>query len=106
MRRHDAVTGYAWKHHCRSDHAMSITSSHLRGLNAKTHLQRGDITNISPIQQSPGLYASIGKGERHQFSGHEKISVRHQLVTRIVDAYEKFDKETKAEREKRKLTTG
>ncbi len=37
---------------------------------------------------------------------NKKDIVRHQLVTRIVDAYEKFDKETKAEREKRKLTTG
>ena len=30
------------------------------------------------------------------------FQVGHKLVERIVDAYEKFDKEAKAEREKRK----
>ena len=33
---------------------------------------------------------------------NKKDIVRHKLVERIVDAYEKFDKEAKAEREKRK----
>ena len=33
---------------------------------------------------------------------NKKDIVRHKLVERIVDAYEKFDKEQKAEREKRK----
>ena len=31
---------------------------------------------------------------------NKKDIVRHKLVERIVDAYEKFDKEKKAEREK------
>ncbi|WP_288160087.1 PhoH family protein, partial [Bacteroides acidifaciens] len=33
---------------------------------------------------------------------NKKDIVRHKLVERIVDAYEKFDKEAKAEREKQK----
>ena len=33
---------------------------------------------------------------------NKKDIVRHKLVERIVDAYERFDKEAKAEREKRK----
>jgi phoH family protein len=34
---------------------------------------------------------------------NKKDIVRHKLVERIVDAYEKFDKEAKAEREKREV---
>jgi phosphate starvation-inducible PhoH-like protein len=34
---------------------------------------------------------------------NKKDIVRHQLVTRIVEAYEHFDKEQKLEREKKKL---
>ena len=33
---------------------------------------------------------------------NKKDIVRHKLVTRVVDAYEKFDKQKKEEREKRK----
>ena len=33
---------------------------------------------------------------------NKKDIVRHKLVTQIVEAYEKFDKEAKAERERRK----
>ena len=33
---------------------------------------------------------------------YKRQIVRHKLVERIVDAYEKFDKEAKDEREKRK----
>ena len=34
---------------------------------------------------------------------NKKDIVRHKLVTQIVEAYEKFDKEAKAERERRKV---
>ena len=71
----------------------------------------GDMTQIDlPSSQTSGLVQALRilKGVKgiSFVELNKKDIVRHQLVTRIVDAYEKFDKETKAEREKRKLTTG
>ena len=41
-------------------------------------------------------------GEKVFVELNKKDIVRHKLVTQIVEAYEKFDKEAKAERERRK----
>ena len=59
-----------------------------------------------PSSQSSGLVQAmrILKGVKgiSFVELNKKDIVRHKLVERIVDAYEKFDKEQKAEREKRK----
>ena len=80
------------------------------GMNTKM-IVTGDMTQIDlPSSQTSGLVQALRilKGVKgiSFVELNKKDIVRHQLVTRIVDAYEKFDKETKAEREKRKLTTG
>lgn len=76
------------------------------GMNTKM-IVTGDMTQIDlPSSQISGLVQIL-----HILKGVKGISfvelnkkdiVRHKLVERIVDAYEKFDKEAKAERDKRK----
>ena len=67
----------------------------------------GDMTQIDlPASQTSGLVQALRilKGVKciSFVELNKKDIVRHKLVERIVDAYEKFDKEAKAEREKRK----
>ena len=76
------------------------------GMNTKM-IVTGDMTQIDlPASQTSGLVQAM-----HILKGVKGISfielnkkdiVRHKLVTRVVDAYEKFDKQKKEEREKRK----
>ena len=76
------------------------------GMNTKM-IVTGDMTQIDlPTSQTSGLIQALRilKGVKG-ISFVELIKkdiVRHKLVERIVDAYEKFDKEAKAEREKAK----
>ena len=65
----------------------------------------GDMTQIDlPASQTSGLVQALRilKGVKgiSFVELNKKDIVRHKLVERIVDAYEKFDKEKKAEREK------
>ena len=67
----------------------------------------GDMTQIDlPTSQTSGLIQALRilKGVKgiSFVELNKKDIVRHKLVERIVDAYEKFDKEAKAEREKAK----
>ena len=67
----------------------------------------GDMTQIDlPASQTSGLVQALRilKGVKgiSFVELNKKDIVRHKLVERIVDAYERFDKEAKAEREKRK----
>jgi len=98
------------------DEAQNTTTQQIKmfltrmGMNTKM-IVTGDMTQIDlPSSQTSGLVQALRilKGVKgiSFVELNKKDIVRHQLVTRIVDAYEKFDKETKAEREKRKLTTG
>lgn len=94
------------------DEAQNTTSQQIKmfltrmGINTKM-IVTGDITQIDlPPSQTSGLVQSIRILK--QVKGiafielNKKDIVRHKLVERIVDAYEKFDKEIKAEREQRK----
>jgi phosphate starvation-inducible PhoH-like protein len=68
----------------------------------------GDMTQIDlPSSQASGLVQALKilKGVKgiSFIELNKKDIVRHQLVTRIVEAYEHFDKEQKLEREKKKL---
>ena len=68
----------------------------------------GDMTQIDlPASQTSGLVQALRilKGVKgiSFVELNKKDIVRHKLVERIVDAYEKFDKEAKAEREKREV---
>ena len=63
----------------------------------------GDMTQIDlPASQTSGLVQALRilKGVKgiSFVELNKKDIVRHKLVERIVDAYEKFDKEEKAER--------
>ena len=98
------------------DEAQNTTTQQIKmfltrmGMNTKM-IVTGDMTQIDlPSSQTSGLVQALRilKGVKgiSFVELNKKDIVRHQLVTRIVDAYEKFDKETKTEREKRKLTTG
>ena len=65
----------------------------------------GDMTQIDlPASQTSGLVQALRilKGVKgiSFVELNKKDIVRHKLVERIVDAYEKFDKEKKIEREK------
>ena len=67
----------------------------------------GDMTQIDlPSSQTSGLVQALKilKGVKgiSFVELNKKDIVRHKLVTQIVEAYEKFDKEAKAERERRK----
>ena len=97
------------------DEAQNTTTQQIKmfltrmGMNTKM-IVTGDMTQIDlPSSQTSGLVQALRilKGVKgiSFVELNKKDIVRHHLVTRIVDAYEKFDKETKAEREKRKLTT-
>ena len=75
--------------------------------NTTTQLLPGDMTQIDlPQSQTSGLVQALRilKGVKgiSFIELNKKDIVRHKLVTQIVEAYEKFDKEAKAEREKRK----
>ena len=74
------------------------------GMNTKMIIT-GDMTHIDlPASQTSGLVQALRilKGVKgiSFVELNKKDIVRHKLVERIVDAYEKFDKEKKAEREK------
>ena len=76
------------------------------GMNTKM-IVTGDMTQIDlPASQTSGLVQALRilKGVKgiSFVELNKKDIVRHKLVERIVDAYERFDKEAKAEREKRK----
>ena len=94
------------------DEAQNTTSQQIRmfltrmGMNTKM-IVTGDMTQIDlPASQTSGLVQALRilKGVKgiSFVELNKKDIVRHKLVERIVDAYEKFDKEAKAEREKRK----
>jgi phosphate starvation-inducible PhoH-like protein len=68
----------------------------------------GDMTQIDlPSSQASGLVQALKilKGVKgiSFIELNKKDIVRHQLLTRIVEEYEHFDKEQKLEREKKKL---
>ena len=92
------------------DEAQNTTSQQIRmfltrmGMNTKMIIT-GDMTQIDlPASQTSGLVQALRilKGVKgiSFVELNKKDIVRHKLVERIVDAYEKFDKEKKAEREK------
>ena len=94
------------------DEAQNTTTQQIKmfltrmGMNTKM-IVTGDMTQIDlPSSQTSGLVQALRilKGVKgiSFVELNKKDIVRHQLVTRIVDAYEKFDKETKAERDSRK----
>ena len=94
------------------DEAQNTTAQQIKmfltrmGMNTKM-IVTGDMTQIDlPASQTSGLVQAIRilKGVKgiSFVELNKKDIVRHKLVERIVDAYEKFDKEAKAEREKRK----
>jgi phosphate starvation-inducible PhoH-like protein len=76
------------------------------GMNTKM-IVTGDMTQIDlPPSQTSGLIQAMKilkgvKGISFVELGKRDI-VRHKLVERIVDAYEKFDKEQKAARDKKR----
>ena len=94
------------------DEAQNTTTQQIKmfltrmGLNTKM-IVTGDMTQIDlPASQTSGLVQVL-----HILKGVKGISVvelqkkdivRHKLVERIVDAYDKFDKEKKLAREKQK----
>ena len=76
------------------------------GMNTKM-IVTGDMTQIDlPSSQTSGLVQALRilKGVKgiSFVELNKKDIVRHKLVTQIVEAYEKSDKEAKAERERRK----
>ena len=94
------------------DEAQNTTTQQIKmfltrmGTNTKM-IVTGDMTQIDlPSSQTSGLVQALKilKGVKgiSFVELNKKDIVRHKLVERIVDAYEKFDKEAKAEREKRK----
>ena len=95
------------------DEAQNTTSAQIKmfltrmGMNTKM-IVTGDMTQIDlPSSQTSGLVQALKilKGVKgiSFIELNKKDIVRHQLVTRIVEAYEHFDKEQKQEREKKKL---
>ena len=94
------------------DEAQNTTTQQIKmfltrmGMNTKM-IVTGDMTQIDlPTSQTSGLIQALRilKGVKgiSFVELNKKDIVRHKLVERIVDAYEKFDKEAKAEREKTK----
>ena len=92
------------------DEAQNTTAQQIKmfltrmGMNTKMIIT-GDMTQIDlPASQTSGLVQALRilKGVKgiSFVELNKKDIVRHKLVERIVDAYEKFDKEKKAEREK------
>ena len=90
------------------DEAQNTTAQQIKmfltrmGMNTKM-IVTGDMTQIDlPASQTSGLVQALRilKGVKgiSFVELNKKDIVRHKLVERIVDAYEKFDKETKAER--------
>ena len=94
------------------DEAQNTTTQQIKmfltrmGMNTKM-IVTGDMTQIDlPSSQTSGLVQALKilKGVKgiSFVELNKKDIVRHKLVTQIVEAYEKFDKETKAERERHK----
>ena len=92
------------------DEAQNTTTQQIKmfltrmGMNTKMIIT-GDMTQIDlPASQTSGLVQALRilKGVKgiSFVELNKKDIVRHKLVERIVDAYEKFDKEKKIEREK------
>ena len=90
------------------DEAQNTTTQQIKmfltrmGMNTKM-IVTGDMTQIDlPASQTSGLVQALRilKGVKgiSFVELSKKDIVRHKLVERIVDAYEKFDKEAKAER--------
>lgn len=90
------------------DEAQNTTTQQIKmfltrmGMNTKM-IVTGDMTQIDlPASQTSGLVQALRilKGVKgiSFVELNKKDIVRHKLVERIVDAYEKFDKEAKAER--------
>ena len=90
------------------DEAQNTTAQQIKMFLTRMGMNvTGDMTQIDlPASQTSGLVQalSILKGVKgiSFVELNKKDIVRHKLVERIVDAYERFDKEAKAEREKRK----
>ena len=94
------------------DEAQNTTSAQIKmfltrmGMNTKM-IVTGDMTQIDlPSSQTSGLVQALRilkgvKGISFIELNHKDI-VRHKLVTRIVEAYDKYEKEQKVEREKQK----
>ena len=94
------------------DEAQNTTPQQIKmfltrmGMNTKM-IVTGDMTQIDlPSSQTSGLVQALRilKGVKgiSFIELNKKDIVRHKLVERIVDAYDKFDKEVKIERENRK----
>lgn len=92
------------------DEAQNTTTQQIKmfltrmGMNTKM-IVTGDMTQIDlPSSQTSGLVQALRilKGVKgiSFIELNKKDIVRHKLVTRIVDAYEKFEEKQKAEREK------
>ena len=97
------------------DEAQNTTSAQIKmfltrmGMNTKM-IVTGDMTQIDlPSSQVSGLVQALRilKGVKgiSFIELNQKDIVRHKLVTRIVEAYDKYEKEQKAERERRKEET-
>ena len=97
------------------DEAQNTTTQQIKmfltrmGMNTKM-IVTGDMTQIDlPSSQTSGLVQAmkILKGVKgiSFIELNKKDIVRHKLVTRIVEAYEKFEEKEKAERVKTKVTT-
>lgn len=97
------------------DEAQNTTTQQIKmfltrmGMNTKM-IVTGDMTQIDlPSSQTSGLIQAmkILKGVKgiSFIELNKKDIVRHKLVTRIVEAYEKFEEKEKAERVKTKVTT-
>ena len=95
------------------DEAQNTTSQQIRmfltrmGTNTKMIIT-GDLTQVDlPHEQRSGLKEALGildgvEGIGVVYLGQKDI-VRHRLVTRIVNAYERHDKEKKAKNEERRV---
>ena len=95
------------------DEAQNTTSQQIRmfltrmGMNTKMIIT-GDLTQVDlPHEQRSGLKEALGildgvEGIGVVYLGQKDI-VRHRLVTRIVNAYERHDKEKKAKNEERRV---
>ncbi len=94
------------------DEAQNTTTQQIKmfltrmGMNTKMIIT-GDMTQIDlPASQTSGLVQALRILKDVKGIGfiemNKKDIVRHKLVTRIVDAYEKFDEKMKAERQERK----
>ena len=97
------------------DEAQNTTSAQIKmfltrmGMNTKM-IVTGDMTQIDlPSSQTSGLVQALRilKGVKgiSFIELNQKDIVRHKLVTRIVEAYDKYEKEQKAERERKKEET-